>query len=434
MFSSATIQGWVREYGPAGAAHRVHQHLGLEDPQTGAPYHKRRSAELVLESETDRHARIDRLATHRPTADNWSVKELAKGFTGLDGDDLRSSLSYSGRAYHETGNVLEAGAFIAPSQFANVSAFNAAAAGLFEARMLEAYQRPEFVLSNVVETITTSRRQEMLIGVSMVGDTAEERKPGDPHHRIALQERYVTGQININRGNGVDVAREAVMFDQTRELLQQAEEATQTLALRKEYLITDSVIGVTNTYNYRGTGYNTYATSGNFVNKVTGNALVDWTNFNAANQLFTSMTDQETGQPIEISVKQVLVMPFKEMSARYVFNFTGLENTNSGLTVRYFGDNELKGQYQLLPPSKYAYRRATDSTGLNLSATNAQALWWLGDFYRAFAWTQNIPLTILRATPTDYTMSDRGLIFSLFADEMGNPMVKDPRFVVESTS
>jgi hypothetical protein len=434
MINASTIRGWVRDHGAHGAAHLVHQHLGLEDPQTQAPYHTRRFGQVVLESESDRAARVSDLATLAPTASNWSIKEMAKGFLGCDGTELDSALRQSARAAHEVGNVMEAGAAIPPSQFANISAYNAGTAGLFEARMLEAYSRPEFVLSNVVETITEQRRQALLLGISMVGDTAEERKPGDPHHRIVLQERYVKGPITINRGNGVDVTREAVLFDLTRELLSQAETAVQTLALRKEYLITDVVIGVENSYNYRDTTYNTYATSGNWINKLASNALVDWSQFNAANQLFTTMTDQETGQPIQIEVKQVFVMPYKEMSSRYVFNFTGLENTSSDLTRRGFAPNNLGGgRYEFLPPSKYAYRRATDADGLNLAASVAQAYWWLGDFNRAFAWVQNIPLTIERATPTDYTMSDRGLMFSLFCDEMGAAMVKDPRFVVLST-
>jgi hypothetical protein len=423
MLNSEQIATIVKRDGAVGAVHTVYQLLGLENPETGARYWDQELDQPVLESD----------APWKPSM--LSVKELAKGFLGCDGESLDRALGQSCRAHRETGDVMEAGADIVPSQFANISAFNAATAGLLEARMLEMYTRPMFVLTNVVETIPSNKRQEKLIGIGMVGDTAEERKPGNPHHRINVSERYVTSPITINRGNGVDVTREAVMFDLTRELLTQAETASETLGLRKEYLITDCVIGVTNTYTYDGTTYNTYLTSGNWINKITGNALSDWTNFNAANQLFAQMTDQETGQPIEIDVKQVLVMPYKEMSSRYVFNFTGLENTSSDLTRRGFAPNPLGGgRYEFLPPSKYAYKRATDATGLNLSATNAQVYWWLGDFTKAFAWVQNLPLTIVRATATDYQMADRGLMFSLFADEMGTAMVKDPRYVVLSTN
>ena len=79
-------------------------------------------------------------------------------------------------------------------------------------------------------------------------------------------------------------------------------------------------------------------------------------------------------------------------------------------------------------------RRATASDGLAVSASNAQKYWWIGDFKRAFVYTQNLPLTIQRATASEYEMADRGLVFSMFADEMGNCGVRDPRFVVCNTN
>jgi len=40
---------------------------------------------------------------------------------------------------------------------------------------------------------------------------------------------------------------------------------------------------------------------------------------------------------------------------------------------------------------------------------------------------------VIRANPNDYEMADRGLVFSLFADEMGVPCVLEPRQVVFCT-
>jgi hypothetical protein len=47
---------------------------------------------------------------------------------------------------------------------------------------------------------------------------------------------------------------------------------------------------------------------------------------------------------------------------------------------------------------------------------------------------ENLPLTITRAAPTSYEMADRGLVFSMFVDEMGIPAVRDPRFVIQNRS
>jgi hypothetical protein len=355
------------------------------------------------------------------------------------------------RSNVQVNTMEDGGVEIGPSQFANVSAYNAAALGLLEAKFLEAYRRPEFIAEQLAETIATDKIQEKFIGISMVGDVAEERRPGDRHARFNLSERYVTTPINVNRAVAVDVTREAVMFDRTRELLKQAESGAETLALRREYITLDVFLGNVNSYNYNGTSYNTYATSGNWINKIgsaTNSPLVDWTNFNAALELFAGMTDQETGQPISVWPKDVLTMPTRWATARTILHATGIERRSpqpSASPSLYATDvstgenpmNWSEFNFNLLGSPTYPYAKArlisTDATGGGISAANADKRWYIGDFKKAFVYTQNIPLTTVRASATEYEMADRGLVFSLFADEMGMAGVRDPRYAVECT-
>ncbi len=280
MLNLSTVRELYADLGAVGFAHKFHQMLGLEDPATGRKRISLKTQEPVLESQT-------------LLPEHCSLKALYQGLVGYDdGQMLMRGASFM-------ADVLEdGGTSIVPSAFSNVSAYNAAALGLLEAKFLEVYRRPTFIAEQLAETVPTNKIQEKFIGISTVGDVAEERKPGNRHMRVNVSERYVTTPSNVNRAVAVDVTREAVMFDRTRELLTQAEKSAEVLALRKEYIVLDTFLGVNNTYTYNGTNYNTYQTSGNWVNDQS-NPLVDWTQINAALQLFSSMTDQETGQPID---------------------------------------------------------------------------------------------------------------------------------------
>ncbi|MDE2471488.1 MAG: hypothetical protein KGL35_22865, partial [Bradyrhizobium sp.] len=349
-------------------------------------------------------------------------------------------------------NVLEAGTDIAPSQFANISAFNAVTAGLYEAKILEIYQRPEFIAQQLAKTEPSVRRAEKIVGVSLIGDVAEERKPGNEHKRATLSERYVTGPVTQNKALAIDITREAIMFDYSKQLMTQAEKVGEAMAMRREYLTIQTVLGVHNTYTYDGTNYTTYLASsdnGNWVNKLASNAITDWTNLNSVEKLLTQMTDQETGQPINVPARQILVMPARYESASYALKFTQVERASSGagagglntaLAERGFGPNPYNGRYELLPGSIWVRRIATNLTtdpiakGLGLTDTNADQYSWIGDFQRAFQYSQQLPLTTIRVDANNYEMANRGLVYSIFIDEMGIPMVLDPRFVVMSTN
>lgn len=421
MLNLNLIRGIFDDLGPKGFTHRFRQMLGIEDPATGKPRINPKTQEPVLES-----------AILRP--EHCSLKALYHGLVGYDdGEKLMKGAGYM-IDVNESDVLEDGGTSIVPSAFANVSAYNAAALGLLEAKFLEVYRRPTFISEQLAETVPTNKIQEKFIGISSVGDVAEERKPGDRHMRVNVSERYVTTPSNVNRAVAVDVTREAVMFDRTRELLTQAEKSAEVLALRKEYIVLDTFLGINNTYTYNGTNYNTYGTSGNWVNDQT-NVLIDWTQINAALQLFSAMSDQETGQPIDVEPHDILTMPATFLTARGILRYTEIQRRTNNTAEIGIGANPLGDfQFNLVgsPTYPYAMRRATAADGLNLSLSEAQAYWWIGDFRRAFVYTQNLPLTIQRATASEYEMTDRGLVFSMFADEMGNCGVRDPRFVVRN--
>jgi hypothetical protein len=365
-----------------------------------------------------------------------SLQDLAISVTGLYGDGLKNALESHARGRGAPGyvDVLESGGTaVTPTQFANISVYNAAVAGLLEAKVLEVYDRPEYIGDRLARTIPTRKRTEKMIGLveSDAGDM--ERKPTQPHARANIGERYQETPETKNRGLAIEVAIESVMFDETGLVLQYAEKVTERLRLRKEKALIDQAIGVTNSYNYGGTAYNTYLTTGAWVNVVASNPLVDWRDVDEAFQLFADMKDPENSEPIVITARQLLVMPQKVMAASYTLNTTEYRTqvgSGDGQVTK-IGGNPIAGALEMMPTSPWLYSRARAADGLNLSEANAAGLWFVGDFQRAFAYMENFPLTINRATPSDYEMADRRLAAAIFIDEMGIPAVIEPRYVVK---
>lgn len=404
--------------------------------------------------------------------DSIDIKELTIGLLGVDAHDpsdymrrarfnckptgevlesdgsIHPDFQY-GMSMSGAGNVMEAGGTeMVPSQFPNISTYNTAILGLLEAKVLESYNRPQYMADKLFELDSTRRRSERWGGVSLPGDSAEERKPGEPHKRIQLSERYVTTRDTKNFGMGIDVTFEAEFFDYFKQLMTQADKLGETLALKKEKRCLSTFLGATDTYTYDGTTYATYATSGNWINKVASNALADFTNVNTALQLFTAMTDQETGQSIEVLPKDIMVMPSYWMTMNTVLFPNEVMRANPGNTTSFpstitNSKNPLSGVFNPTPvggptwPYLYNLAQAAasgDAPGLALSAANAAKYWWIGDFKKAFKYVQNLPMTVTRAAnAASYEMLDRRLVLSIFADEMGTAEVYDPRYVVLST-
>lgn len=440
-FSVEHARQMFAERGPVGFVKSIRGLLGLENAE--GVRNRNADGQPVLESQM-------------LSPDAFSLKGLAVAL--FDGEhNIERQLDLSGRAGFE-GNVLEAGNDMVPSQFGNISAYNETVSGLLEAKMLAAYNRPEFIAPQVTTLIPSNKSQEKAIGISTPADAAQERKPGQPHPRAELSERFVKYPVTKNRSNAVDVTREAVMFDLTRQLLEHAEKVAQTLALRKEYLVMDTILGITNDYNYGNTTYYTYVASGGYWTNVVNNDFLDWTALDTNYVMFSKMTDQETGQPISVEARDLLVMPGRQAIANKILTDQQVRQGSSANTTTVtapigYGKNPISSNWNAPLVSPYAFKRVIDaasagapSDGLierintqnsyswsaSQKAAYANTIWLAGNFKKAFAYIENMPLTIVRAAPTSYEMADRGLVFSLFADEMGIPGVTDPRYVIRN--
>lgn len=335
------------------------------------------------------------------------------------------------------GRIFEAGSAPAmtPGNIPNVSAFLGSVAGLLDAAILQSYDLPEFKIDSLIPTKPSKTRQRVMIGLGRIGDASLRRNPGEPHQFAQFEERKTITSETYSDALACAVTFEAVYYDQTGNVLDQANTVGRELALRKELDGYRLIAGINNPYNYRGVAYNTYGTSGYWVNDV-ANELHDWTNINVVEAMFSRMKDQETGNRVAIEWDTVLCSPTKFRTAQYIQSATEVKSRTQSGTVTSTAP-KLGDEYTLVK-SVYMDQVLTDAVadgGAGLTQAQADEYWWAlkTDKQRsAFVRTENWPVVINRAAPNDFTMLNHKLLLAVFADQRHSFDVQDPRYVIRN--
>jgi hypothetical protein len=365
-----------------------------------------RTAEHLGEALRERHLRPD----------DFSLRDLAEALVpdGREWVRLLDPRAAGGVALLESADGVD------------VTAFQNVAGQVIYAKILEAYQQESFVVSRLVDTIPTRLDGELIPGVGKVADNIDEVGPGMPFPHLGFGEDYIETPSTTKRGFIVPVTKEAIFFDRTNLVLRRAAEVGEVLGLNKEKRLVDLVIGVTNNYKSNGANYDTYQAAAPWINVLESNELVDWTNVDAAEQLFADMLDPVTGEPVLVSATTVLVMPAYRHAAHRVFNAAEVNYTAGGTTTA--AANPL-GNYRVAE-SRLAYRRIVAS---GEAAADAKKWWFMGDFKKAFAYMENWPITVTQAplgSEADFT---HDIVLRFKASERGAAAVMNPRFVVKCT-
>jgi len=352
--------------------------------------------------------------------EDFSLRELAEATLG---DSRVRQLDPRGGS-----QVLEAGDGVDVTAFSNITG------QIVQSKILDAYNQEAFIASRLVSTVPTRLDGETIPGAGRISENVMEVPPGMPYPNLGFGEDYIETPQTTKHGLIVPVTKEAVFFDRTHLVLQRAAEVGEVLGLNKEKRILDVVLGQTNPYKWKGAAYNTYSTTGtgtapdgDWINKAT-DELVDWTDVDAAEQLFADMLDPNTGEPVLIQATTVMVMPAYRHAAHRVFNAAELTYTASGAETATTVANPL-GRYRVVE-SRLAYRRLIAA---GTSAADAAKYWLIGDLAKAFAYMENWPITVAQAPPNSEAEFNQDIIARFKASERGAAAVLNPRYVVLST-
>ena len=418
MITKHALKRMVETRTPEGAVNDIRHALGVADAN-GNRYYDSLGRQVINTKEAKLHP------------SEFSIRALFEAIVGEQA--LENALQ--GRPLTENAGV----AAVSPTAFVNINAFTLATAGLFEFKILEAFNSPEFIGDRLAEVEPTSVMGGVKhIGVANFGDLAKERKSGNPVSMFGLEERWIEAPETVEYSGGIELTFEAVASDITGQLLNRAASVGKALGLRKEYRLIDTVLGVTNTYKYKGSSYDTYQTATPWINSF-ANPLVDWQDINDVLVKFSEMRDPETRQPILVNPTDIFVMPQKLLTARKIFRDTVVQARTQSAAVVSVGANPVFGVFDPIT-SPLAYKRVTDASsgipdpGLGLSGNDAHNLYFVGDFKKAFGYRQFHPIQVQTAMPSTYEMLSRRVVSAFFAYERGTPFVKEPRYVIKCTN
>lgn len=328
------------------------------------------------------------------------------------------------------GSALEAGPGIDPTAFTAISLWTGATAGLVEAQVIEKYQNPAYIGDMLVTVKPTKLNGQKFIGVTGIGNKAQERFPGESHARATFGQHFITTPELSEQALAVEVTQEADFYDLTGQVMETAAGVGEELGYKRELTLLDLVLGVVNPYSYNGTGYNTYQTSSPWINSQQ-NEMVDYKDIDESSQLFTQMTDPATGKEILVMPNTILHHTARELDFAHQMNVTEVRETTNTNTVT-IAPGPIKTRYNRLS-SPILDNRMTAANGLNLSTTNAKKRWFHGDPKGAFMWMEAWPLRTNGVSANEYVMRDKGLIAAFFSNYRGVGAVREPRKMVVNT-
>lgn len=434
MLRGTSTKALYEQRGPRGFVSAAFKALGLTDRDDPRHRHRDRAGNQTLRRPRDRAG--NELDPLRP--EDFSFRDLAESIIGEDWNEQLNPGALQRVAIMEANgvNLLETGGTgaLSASAFANINAFTAVVAGLLEVKVMEGWQNPQYIAEQLMPAEATKMFDgRKVIGVSRIGDQAEERLPLMPTKRVQIGERWIQQPRTVENALSSEVSQEVVYLDLTGQALSEASDVGTWLGYRKELRCIDAFIGVTNTYSYKGTSYNTYQAAGTWDNSFS-NELLHWTDIEEVEIKFRDMTDPETGTRVLIQPNTILVNRGKLHTANAIIGATNVQYrdaTSAAHNIREFA-NPIKGYSVLESPLVYERCRASD--GLNLSAANAEKYWWTYEKGKPFKYAQNWPLRTQQAAPNQLDMIDRGVVLYIKADERGIPMVYEPRRVVRCTN
>jgi hypothetical protein len=324
--------------------------------------------------------------------------------------------------------LLEAGDGVDVTAFSNITG------QVVQATILQAYNQEAFVLSRLIDSVPTRLDGERIPGIGRISDEVAEVHPGMPYPSLGFGEDFIDTPQTTKRGFIVPVTKEAIFFDRTNLILQRAAEVGEVLGLNKEKRLIDLVIGTTNNYKWKDTSYNTYSSTGsgtapdgNWVNELT-DELVDWTDVDAAEQLFADILDPNTGEPVLIQATTVLVTPAYRHAANRIFSATEIYYEPGNAATTTVAANPLTN-YAVVE-SRLAYRRIIAA---GHTAAAAKKWWFIGDFGKAFAYMENWPITVTQSPAGGEAEFNQDIVVRFKASERGAAAVINPRYVVRST-
>lgn len=382
------------------------------------------SREVICESRREYdwwHGFTDAMAKGHIKPAEFSIRDLFESLVP-NGRELANCLNPRLGPDAGTRELIEAAGAVTSGDFSSITGqivYNA---------LMEPLMPEEFPFQSLIPTQATQFSGEKIAGIAGLGDQAEIVAENEDFPLVGTGEDYIETPATTKRGFIVPITKEAIFFDRTGRLLEEAGKVGESLRLNKEKRAIDCLIDENTTahrFKWRGTTYASYQTTTPWDNITASNGLVDWTDIDAAEQTFNAIADPNTGEPVTIDATHIIVTKQNEMAAMRIVNATQVVlhsggYATSGNLVQTNQDNPVRGKYQVLSTRLLATRAATDTD------------WWLGAPARYAKYMENWPITVTQAPAGNSDDFNRDIVTKFKCSERGQYSVFQPRVMVEN--
>lgn len=224
---------------------------------------------------------------------------------------------------------------------------------------------------------------------------------------------------------------EFVKANQSRRYINAAAEVARKVAIEERKRKLRVVLGVTNNYRRNGTGYNTYLTSGDRVNRLTNFILANGpAEIDRVMQLFDGMTNPFTGEPMEVDPTGILTVRANRFRLTEMLTADVIRTKTSDRDVEAASPLDFTGD---VLTDRYVFNLLVQERGL----TAAVAATWMamGDFQRAFKWREIEPFKTVEVGPNDPAWPPaffQDIVYATKSSFWGVGYVEDPFAVAEA--
>lgn len=252
---------------------------------------------------------------------------------------------------------------------------------------------------------------------------------GQQYPATAFQGQYVMYPAPEKYGRICRLTYEMIYSDLTGQALDSAASVGARVGLWVEEKRLRVAFGLVNPFSWNGTTYNTFLTTGSWVNKLTDFVLTNWTSINRIEQLFAQMTDPVTGKPIDLDANGMVVMPTLRYTAKRILGATEVRSGNEASDAGNLlvSANPLDSNYKLMV-SKHARAQVTGFGAVTAPITDSYCL--MGDFKRALLWREVFPMQTVQAPPQAHEEFNQDVVLQVKANVYGVAAVREPRALV----
>lgn len=354
-----------------------------------------------------------------------SIRRLAEAYMGENWSEHLTRANKTGRVTESVEAV-------------DTSGFQAITGQLMVDVIKERYQLAARIGDRLTKTVPITNGNlgtQVVPYLSSHEDMPDTVNQGMPYKHTKFRGQYYTLPAPVKKGRICCVTMEMIYSDLTGQAYEAANSGADLAALEREERILKVVAGVVNNYSWNGTTYNTYGTSGNWINKVLSFDLLDWNNLNTLEQLFAEMKDPVTGKPIDVNPTQLLVSPARKYTTKNLLNATEVRNTVPGYAVsanpsQTVSESPIETDYEVLTSKNL--KPLLVAAGKTSDQANRIGL--IGDFQKAFVWREAEPMKVEEAPPVNPMNFQQDIALAVKVRTWGEAGVADPRYAALFTS